>query len=366
MQARAELARKVARMWEEQIQDPREAADAWRRVLRMRPADEEATQGLERAKTNMLKKPDPNAGPDAYAPPKPSVSVPPPEPVKPEPKVEAKKSEPKVDAKSKGSPKAASSGPSLPSKMGALKSPASAPNASKVDDKSLPPTIEVESAASLASLGAFGKSDDDPEVDDALDALEFKETKTEAKKPVEESTAPHALSVELIATIRGAGSNPPPAKSSPPTPSKTADEKKSRAPMKPMAARAPSSPPPPDLSKTAATPFQAIDEELHTTPGGVPVFRAALDDLEAKRDTDEHAAKANGEESTSDDEPEPTIMGKSFDFSDQTEVHHPDDIPIEAGSEPMLVDDIAELVDDEPVEDEKPKQRTVPPPLPRN
>lgn len=68
MNARAELARKVARMWEEQLADPREAADAWRRVLRMKPGDTEATQGLERSKSNMLKKPDPNAE-DAYAPP---------------------------------------------------------------------------------------------------------------------------------------------------------------------------------------------------------------------------------------------------------------------------------------------------------
>ena len=50
MNARAELARKVARMWEEQLADPREAADAWRRVLRMKPGDAEATQGLERSK----------------------------------------------------------------------------------------------------------------------------------------------------------------------------------------------------------------------------------------------------------------------------------------------------------------------------
>jgi tetratricopeptide (TPR) repeat protein len=69
MGARSELARKVARMWEEQLQDPREAADAWRRVLRMRQGDTEATAGLDRAKSNMLKKPDPNAS-DAYAPPK--------------------------------------------------------------------------------------------------------------------------------------------------------------------------------------------------------------------------------------------------------------------------------------------------------
>lgn len=54
---RAELARKVARLWEERLDDAREAADAWRRVLRMKAGDPEATAGLERAKSNMLKKP---------------------------------------------------------------------------------------------------------------------------------------------------------------------------------------------------------------------------------------------------------------------------------------------------------------------
>jgi hypothetical protein len=55
--ARAELARKVARLWEERLDDPREAADAWRRVLRMKQGDPEATEGLERAKAGMLKRP---------------------------------------------------------------------------------------------------------------------------------------------------------------------------------------------------------------------------------------------------------------------------------------------------------------------
>jgi tetratricopeptide (TPR) repeat protein len=53
---RAGLAREVARMWEEQIRDPREAADAWRRVLRMKQGDAEATAGLQRAKADMLKR----------------------------------------------------------------------------------------------------------------------------------------------------------------------------------------------------------------------------------------------------------------------------------------------------------------------
>ncbi|MFO0739736.1 MAG: hypothetical protein U0270_27810 [Labilithrix sp.] len=69
MNARAELARKVARIWEEQLADAREAADAWRRVLRLRAGDQEATGGLERAKTNQLKKPEGDPA-FVYAPPK--------------------------------------------------------------------------------------------------------------------------------------------------------------------------------------------------------------------------------------------------------------------------------------------------------
>ncbi len=56
MAVRIELARKVASIWQDQLIDPREAADAWRRVLRMRPGDADATAGLERAKSNMLRK----------------------------------------------------------------------------------------------------------------------------------------------------------------------------------------------------------------------------------------------------------------------------------------------------------------------
>ncbi len=70
MSARAELARDVARMWEKELADPREAADAWRRVLRMKQGDAEAAAGLERAKSNMLQSLDPSSqsGPEAEAP----------------------------------------------------------------------------------------------------------------------------------------------------------------------------------------------------------------------------------------------------------------------------------------------------------
>ena len=53
---RTDLARKVARLWEEKLMDAREAADAWRRVLRMKSGDSEAAEGLDRAKSNMLKR----------------------------------------------------------------------------------------------------------------------------------------------------------------------------------------------------------------------------------------------------------------------------------------------------------------------
>jgi cellulose synthase operon protein C len=78
MSARAELARKVARMWEVELSDPREAADAWRRVLRMKQGDAEATAGLERAKSNMLKSLDPSSERLPSTAPKPVAAPPPP------------------------------------------------------------------------------------------------------------------------------------------------------------------------------------------------------------------------------------------------------------------------------------------------
>jgi tetratricopeptide (TPR) repeat protein len=74
---RAELARKVARIWEEDIGDAREAADAWRRVLRMKAGDTEATAGLDRAKAGKLKRaPPPPQGGIAAAPRSPSAPPP--------------------------------------------------------------------------------------------------------------------------------------------------------------------------------------------------------------------------------------------------------------------------------------------------
>jgi hypothetical protein len=82
MNARAELARKVARIWEEQLVDNREAADGWRRVLRMKAGDEEATKGLERTKAGTLKKPEGEPR-TSYAPPKLVSDQPVPAPMRP-------------------------------------------------------------------------------------------------------------------------------------------------------------------------------------------------------------------------------------------------------------------------------------------
>lgn len=112
MNARAELARKVARIWEEQLADGREAADAWRRVMRMKAGDTEATQGLDRAKSGQLKKPegDPKF---VYAPPK-LVSeqpVPPPARAKDKAAVSSAPAEAPVEAPAVS----ASNGPQRPS-----------------------------------------------------------------------------------------------------------------------------------------------------------------------------------------------------------------------------------------------------------
>ncbi|MDB4947168.1 MAG: Adventurous gliding motility protein [Labilithrix sp.] len=93
MNARAELARKVARVWEEQLKDAREAADAWRRVLRMKAGDTEATQGLERAKAAQLKKPDGDHR-TSYAPPRLVSEQPAPVPARAAPAKAATSAEP--------------------------------------------------------------------------------------------------------------------------------------------------------------------------------------------------------------------------------------------------------------------------------
>jgi tetratricopeptide (TPR) repeat protein len=89
---RGELAREVALLWRDKLGDPRETADAWRRVLRIKPGDGEATEGLSAAKQAMLKhKPAPKAEESV-------VENPVPAPVPVEPSAPAESSSPGVSS----------------------------------------------------------------------------------------------------------------------------------------------------------------------------------------------------------------------------------------------------------------------------
>lgn len=195
MTARAELARKVARVWEEQLTDSREAADAWRRVLRMKAGDAEATAGLERAKGATLKKPegDPRV---SYAPPK-LVSE------NPAPRTSVA---PKASARPSALPSAASRTP--PVDEGG--SSGEGDDASSSRPKSAPPPLppaplRAGAAASrppdapattMRGLGGFGGNapiadalaaaggrDLDLEIDESLERLEFEPTSSQRGVP---------------------------------------------------------------------------------------------------------------------------------------------------------------------------------------
>ncbi|APR76310.1 Adventurous gliding motility protein K [Minicystis rosea] len=117
---RADLARKVARLWEEELSDAREAADAWRRVLRMKAGDAEATAGLDRAKAGKLKRPAPKSASAA-----PSLSMPPAAPSLPPAAPSLPPAAPSLPPAAPSLPPAA---PSLPPAV-SLSTPPAAPSA---------------------------------------------------------------------------------------------------------------------------------------------------------------------------------------------------------------------------------------------
>jgi cellulose synthase operon protein C len=176
MGTRAELARKVARMWEEQLQDPRETADAWRRVLRMLNGDAEAAEGLERAKSNMLKKPDPNADPDAYAPPK--MTIPPSQPRPSAPPRQAVTNNP----------------PSLDASPSTVEEPISGTGTGETGLPHTTTTITRSQSDIPFDRGSGPSTKPYPA-----------EMGRREEGPIEDATAPHTISMELIATIRGTG-----------------------------------------------------------------------------------------------------------------------------------------------------------------
>ncbi len=155
MNVRAELARKVARIWEEQLADGRESADAWRRVLRMKAGDSEATQGLDRSKSNQLKKPegDPKF---VYAPPKLVSDQPVPPPSRSAPNVKGSVSAPPASTSSgppqrpsaprNSTPPSPSSSPSL-SGGGPTSAIARAPLPSQVPSSDITSTSETATTA---------------------------------------------------------------------------------------------------------------------------------------------------------------------------------------------------------------------------
>ena len=242
MNARAELARKVARMWEEQLQDARESADAWRRVLRMKAGDEEATAGLERAKTQNLKKADAATVRETYAPPRLPAPPPAPEPKKAEPraaltppaKLDARASEPrKVSEPPKAplpsvsvsvAPKAAPEPPKPlarppiraaapivapvvvpppPSAPAPRSAPEPETNVDAFDDKTKTGVLEMDQP--VPSFDSAPKTsfepptrdtpaDDDDDIDASLDRLEPRELETaERPLPIEAAQYTHRV-----------------------------------------------------------------------------------------------------------------------------------------------------------------------------
>lgn len=227
---RADLARKVARMWEEQLSDAREAADAWRRVLRMKPGDPEGAEGLERAKANALKRPDPNADPDVYAPPR--LSAPPSAP--PRRPSNAPSGSPASGPSSARAGEPASKRPSAPAPPLAPNTAASRPAASAASPSAswkaaagrdsvgrvplppLPPRIGGESAspprsdvfADSATSNASGTSNEAQRETATGEVPVFEEANGYAEHDVLSTSRHHAPADASPASARGAHDEP--------------------------------------------------------------------------------------------------------------------------------------------------------------
>ena len=340
MNARAELARKVARMWEEQLQDPREAADAWRRVLRMKQADAEATAGLDRAKSNMLKKPDPDAGADAYAPPKLQTAPPPSAPV------------------GLRAPTMSSEPPSKPSN-----------------------TLQTAAPSKSAVDAAMAKVDDedDDSVDDAVDQA-FEDAVSDTREPLAGPSEP-PTSPGVAEDVLGEFISPHPRDAN----SKHASESHEK----------PSRPEGLHFRNASA------DDITMSAPASISSGhrheRHDVDVRPTERTGEEHAARG-GYHGGGDDEFDKTGEGTALDFLlDSTmakKVEHdnptkvaPEEAELAAragelsaddSSEVIIADDLAEMIDIEeeapetdaapapqPLDEKKISKRTVPPPIPR-
>ncbi len=228
--ARAELARKVARLWEEKLDDPREAADAWRRVLRMKQADPEATEGLERAKTGMLKRSKEEAAKEEGAPPQ--EEVPPAEAKSGKSKADKGESEPKEGKKKKGKEKAPA--PEYTPKDGAAAEP---PKEEPAKEEPAPASMDSSELPTARPPG------------DAMAPLAPPLGITPAlpAEPASASPAPPPAAVDAPA---GRGGPPPkPGRRAPPPPPTGASR-----PPPPPPSGGPSRPPPPPPGRPSRPP----------------------------------------------------------------------------------------------------------------
>jgi hypothetical protein len=253
--ARAELARKVARLWEEKLADPREAADAWRRVLRMKAQDPEATEGLERAKANMLKRP-------SSEPPeeKPVAEKPAPAPLE-------KAEKPEKPAKPKGTKPAAEPEPGPAASEELPKAQAAATSDDEVEVPDAPAAAEAPApeSASLASEAEAARDSQAESVATPTEELQpeaqaraFEAPPLAAAEDVAHAVsapstngASHSEDEDVDVDLGGSEAAPPPPSSAPgrkgPPPKPGA--KKGSAPPSPSMR-----PPPPPPSRTGAPP----------------------------------------------------------------------------------------------------------------
>ena len=261
--SRAELARKVARLWEEKLDDPREAADAWRRVLRMKSGDPEATEGLERAKANMLKK----------------KSEPEPEP-EPPPKPEPPPAEAVLATAEDAAP--------------APEPGAEAVDAAGGDEDEDQPTIPPDASAQGGAVD---------EANAALDELiaHDKPERPDLGFPAQDEVTLSAEMEEMDSSGSepgpppGSAPPPPPARSAPPPPpSRSAHPPPRSAPPPPPSSRSahpPPPPPPPPVATAAAAGAAAFDTTDTTDVTGPAVGEdaesVAVDEEELIVDEDE-------------------------------------------------------------------------------
>jgi cellulose synthase operon protein C len=145
MTVRAELARKVARMWEGELADPREAADAWRRVLRMKAGDTDATAGLDRAKANMLLHKPEVSLPVEMEPPPPSPPVEALHPVESKPPAEPTlEAEPAQSGDARPTPVPEAGEPEPPAAQEPAAAAAPAPSKGKKRKSKKPPALRAD------------------------------------------------------------------------------------------------------------------------------------------------------------------------------------------------------------------------------